>query len=345
MKRLTVTLALCCAYTCIMAQYVVNYRRAADAYFQNKDYYAAASFYKKALNITSDTMAIQLPYTADVSTKTNERKETDNHFMIYRLAEASRMYKNYKDAERYYGMATAFTEEAYAPAKYWYGVALRANMKYEEASLAFESFIKANPSSPWREEAALELASAKFAAAEMREPGMVQLSKLRDGINTEGSNYAPAMYGGTLFFTSSRPVAPEGATKTLNTGQNSLPVTKKATPYINTLYMAQGDPMSNNAQVKGLNLKRPPGVEFGAPAFAANGSTIYITAWRTDDVTKRYSIWSAFKKSDNSWSDPAMLSTIINNGNAKQPFVTADGKQLYFVSTKPGGWGGDDIWV
>ena len=44
---------------------------------------------------------------------------------------------------------------------------------------------------------------------------------------------------------------------------------------------------------------------------------------------------------------PVKLNSNINleGFNAIQPYVTADGKQLYFVSNKPGGLGGDDIWV
>lgn len=29
------------------AQYVINYKKVADTYFENKDYYAASTFYKK----------------------------------------------------------------------------------------------------------------------------------------------------------------------------------------------------------------------------------------------------------------------------------------------------------
>ncbi|RYE18949.1 MAG: hypothetical protein EOP42_29885, partial [Sphingobacteriaceae bacterium] len=50
---------------------------------------------------------------------------------------------------------------------------------------------------------------------------------------------------------------------------------------------------------------------------------------------------------NNQWTAPKRLNINVNitGFNAIQPFVTADGKQLYFASNKPGSLGGYDLWM
>lgn len=47
------------------------------------------------------------------------------------------------------------------------------------------------------------------------------------------------------------------------------------------------------------------------------------------------------------WGTPVKLNSNVNTGSYPEdhPFITADGKKLYFVSFRPGGFYDDDIWV
>jgi len=45
---------------------------------------------------------------------------------------------------------------------------------------------------------------------------------------------------------------------------------------------------------------------------------------------------------DNGWSEPEPVP--FSRGNGQSPFLTKDGKRLYFQMTDPGGFGGLDIW-
>ena len=49
-----ILLILCLFSAAAQAQFVTNSKRVADVYFQNKEYYAAAEYYKKALQIDAD---------------------------------------------------------------------------------------------------------------------------------------------------------------------------------------------------------------------------------------------------------------------------------------------------
>jgi len=56
-------------------------------------------------------------------------------------------------------------------------------------------------------------------------------------------------------------------------------------------------------------------------------------------VTKRSSI-------DSNWSEPENLGPPVNSAdNDSGPSISSDGLKLYFSSTRPGGYGEDDLWV
>jgi hypothetical protein len=59
------------------------------------------------------------------------------------------------------------------------------------------------------------------------------------------------------------------------------------------------------------------------------------------------SIWVTEKDEFGSWSDPVMLDTTINHpsGPTGDPWISADGRFLYFSSDRAGGAGSADIWV
>src|SRR2546426_5883486 len=46
------------------------------------------------------------------------------------------------------------------------------------------------------------------------------------------------------------------------------------------------------------------------------------------------------------WSAPVNLGAVVNSAsNDQHPSISKDGLSLYFVSNRPGGYGGNDIWV
>ena len=83
----------------------------------------------------------------------------------------------------------------------------------------------------------------------------------------------------------------------------------------------------------------------GAQCITADGLTIYFTACSRNDSYGRCDIYeSNFIKGN--WTEPENLGGNINTENwESQPAISADGRQLFFVSNKSGGIGGKDIWV
>src|SRR5690606_16001370 len=111
-------------------------------------------------------------------------------------------------------------------------------------------------------------------------------------------------------------------------GSTNVSIKKKETPYLNTIYLVQGDLM--NIENSSKNVTK---VEFDIPerenaavGMSPDGNTIYFTAWNGKGENKAYHIYTA-KKIDSKWSQPesAGLQVNIKGFNTMQPHVTSNG--------------------
>ncbi|WEK18842.1 MAG: OmpA family protein [Candidatus Pedobacter colombiensis] len=338
-----ILLILCLFTSTVQAQFIANNKRVADVYFQNKEYYAAAVYYKKALTISSDSEGFIIPYGFENKIKEESPKKEDFEYCTFQLAEALRLYKNYTDAEHWYGVANDFINPKYILSGFWYAETLRSNQKFLEAIDAFNEFLaKYKLKDAYATKAKQEIASCQFALYELRYPRLYRLDKLKNEVNDKGSNYTPTVKAGNLYFTSSRPVGPAGK-KEILTGKD-VKVVKKETPFLNAVYITSGNPLSQNVTVRKTIIEGKD-KESGAPAFHPNGKIAYVTSWTTQGTKKIYQL-NATPGAAKEWSDPVELGSQINvkGFNAMQPFVTKDGKYLIFSSDRPGGSGKFDLW-
>ncbi len=110
MKRFTLIcmLALTGMIPGLKAQYVTDYKRTADLYFEQKDYYSAAQYYSKALGTFNIKPGEYRPYQVERSGKKKEQKLKDYEQVVYRLAESYRMYNDFGNAEKYYAETVTF---------------------------------------------------------------------------------------------------------------------------------------------------------------------------------------------------------------------------------------------
>lgn len=324
------------------AQYVVNYKKVADTYFENKDYYAASTFYKKALKITGDSTQAILPYGKERKSASDEKVIEDYEGSIYNLAESSRLYREFNEAEKYYAIAITFTNTRFRKALFYYAESLRANKKFNQAVDAFQQFLQKNPGNPLAKDAQKEIESCKFAIEEMRFPRMIQVKKVPANINGLGSNYAPVKINNELYFTSSRPVAVGSKKDMVKTAAGEVQVSTKSNPFINNIYTAKGELTSADIAVKKVDVNLPKDMEIAAATFTPDGNTMYFTAWKDKE---KYTIYSS-KKTGDKWADPQPVGLQVNSKdfNSSQPFVTSDGKFLLFSSDRSGGYGKFDLW-
>ncbi len=97
-----------------------------------------------------------------------------------------------------------------------------------------------------------------------------------------------------------------------------------------------------------------PAIEIGAPintpgnegalCVSPDGMTIIITCCSRRDSYGSCDLYLSHKAGNN-WSEPENLGELVNSAAwESQPCLAVDGRTLFFVSTRRGGFGGSDIW-
>ena len=345
MRYIKTIFILCLSFSLAKAQFVVSdNKRVADVYFINEEYFAAAEYYKKALQISPDSLGFVVPYGFENKIQEQSPKKDNYEYSVFQLATSLRLYKNFKDAEKWYAIATNFTNPKYALSYFWYGDCLRSNFRFEEAIVAYTAFVdKYSLNDGYKDKAKAEIESCKFALNEIKHPRPYKLVKLPANVNYLGSNYATALMNKIFYFTSSRPIGSGGKEEIL-LGLSDNKVVKKATPFINAIYTAQENLNVSKVDVSKIvvNVKE---MEVAAPTIHPNGNTMYYTGWINKNERIR-SIYILRKNANGEWSDPVALGGEINvlGFNSIQPYVTKDGKYFVFSSDRPGGSGKYDLW-
>jgi len=87
-----------------------------------------------------------------------------------------------------------------------------------------------------------------------------------------------------------------------------------------------------------------PNFNEGAQSISPDGSYLFFTGCNRPDGLGRCDIYVSHKEGNN-WGEPFNLGAPVNSTYwDSQPAISPDGSTLYFVSNRPGGMGGYDIW-
>lgn len=158
-------------------------------------------------------------------------------------------------------------------------------------------------------------------------PHEVRVKHLDGNVNSKSSDMAPIRYGDRIYFTSNRHLSGDEAP---TSRIYSFTEGKKAT------------------LVPDLNFKKKK-QHVGHVALMPDASRMYFTVCK-DETQEKCSIWFRERTFDGDWSAPKRLPDYINQSGSTttQPNIGWDAEQkkfvLYFVTDRPGGRGGLDIW-
>lgn len=332
MKRFSITIAaLCISFLCF-SQTSGDYIVAADKYFENGDYFSAATYYEKSLDAKAGKGGAGFsPYEVNAVNKNAvSKKASSKEQVIYNIAEAYRHLHFHEKALPYYTQAAAFAGNPFPLAAYYQATSLKALARYDEARTAFQAFKSSYTGSDLYSAATdRELQSLDYIQQQLSKKDLNRYTVAKaTGMDAEGGTYAPVWLNGeTLLFTSTRPEKDD-----------------KNKANTNRIYQAS---YSNGAasNISKASVPQDKGVQQGVVAVTPTGNTLYLTRWETNKGKKTASIYSS-TRSGNSWSNPALAAALNEAGSSsQQPSVTADGKHLLFSSDRAGGAGGFDIWI
>ncbi|WAC42527.1 OmpA family protein [Pedobacter sp. SL55] len=313
----------------VSAQYVL---KEADAQFELFNFEKAAQLYTEAYQ------------------KKKTLKATQG------LAESYRLMRDFKQAASWYAILVE-TEGAKIDAFKWYAEMLRNNGKYSEAKEQYTKYgqLLKNPTQEELLQVSNWKKSCDSAVKWMRNPKQITINNEKT-LNSAQSDWAPVVYNNGLVFTSDRT---DAQAQKVNTARPFLKFDTGKKPDRNTYGWTGNDYLRVYQQASGSDafslfpLKTSSDYHVASTSFSADENEVYFTLTRIPKDIERVKgmpstinieIYSSRKNGD-TWSEPeAFRYNNIQEWSVGDPFLSQDGKLLFFVSNKPGGKGGTDIY-
>ncbi|SHI43168.1 WD40-like Beta Propeller Repeat [Hymenobacter daecheongensis DSM 21074] len=269
--------------------------------------------------------AIEL-YKADVAHGKNVA--TSN----YRVGEAYRLSNRIEQAEPFYKAAIDGGVKA-GEAPFYYGLALKANGKFDEAATQFDSYAQSGANRTLAARAEME---AKNARAGKDIVAMVTNNEIMalDQVNSPSSDFSATMMPETkeLVFASGR----EGK-KYAGNGEG-----------FNDLYAIKFDDAAKmtGGTVRKLEPLFNSDDKHEASATYSPDGKMVVFARSNNGSKKGYlsvDLWSSFYK-NGVWEEPKLININDRTADDFSPVFAPDGQTLYFASGRKGGLGGIDLY-
>lgn len=263
----------------------------------------------------------------------------------YKIGQCYTLSNRVGEAEAFYKKALGATDLKTAQKdslKFYYAYSLKANKKYKEAMKAFEDYSHNSTRFEFQQRAKIEIEALKNIDTILKKESKMSISLCQD-LNSEGSEFSPAIWQGKLVFSSNK-----RKEETFQTTGNGF----------HDLYIYEFEDEENckgKASLFAPNINTDA-VHDASATFTPDGNTMIFarsgTGSKKDNETE-VSLYVS-KRSSQGWSIPVVLqgiSRIAENADDRKknrwdgtPFISPDGKTLYFASNRLGGEGGLDIW-
>lgn len=276
------------------------------------EYYDAAQIYRK------------------VYQKTSPKKTILRGTVAFRMAECNRKINSTQRALSAYQNAIRYHHEDSTAILH----SARMNHKlgkYAEAKKLYNSYLELNPADPLSLNG---IVGCDSAPGWKKTPTRYEVRKI-DRFNSRDGEFSPVLMGDKydqLLFNSSRKEA-QGDAKSGITGVKN-----------NDFFLVKQD--EKGQWLKPELIESGINTEFdeGAASLTPDGATLYYTYCAEDEKYPRTADIYSSARSGAQWSAGQRVEIFKDTLTmAAHPAVGADG-YLYFVSDKPGGYGGKDIW-
>ncbi|MCX2430674.1 OmpA family protein [Pedobacter sp. GR22-10] len=281
-------------------------------------------------------------------------RKKENLHTAERLAMAYAFINNYKQAESWYAIAAKMPGSK-PENLLGYAKALQSNSKYNAAKVQYTSYIKLGQNIS-EKDANVWLASCDSASKWMKNPRQVEIINQKE-LNSPQSDWGSVGYNGAIVLTSDRTTVTPGLVSEspfLRFDGAKMP-DQKIYGWTGNGYLKLYIKTSSTDSLKMFPLQTGARYHVGSATFTADGNTMYFTMTKIPESLKKIknkpstvnvSIYSSVKDASGNWGAPvAFVHNAINEYSVGDPFISGDGRSLYFSSNKPGGKGGTDIYV
>ncbi len=304
-----------CSFSAFSQNNLKKYLKFAQEQSQKGDYFHALKYYKKAMEIDSNTVDI-----------------------LWQVAETYRAYKDYRKAEYYYAKVYDREEARIYPSSLLnLGLMQKQNGKYEEAITTFKKakkkYYKKKKGYLYLK-AKRELASTVWAKSARIDTSNLFLTRLPETVNTKNAEFGHGIYNNQLIFSSLR--------------ADSISASEEVYDphYKTSIYASKIEDLEFQAseQIKALFIED---LHTGNGTFSLDGNRFYFSQCVEDGYNYRCKIMVA-RFSNNQWVGIDSLGEIINEpgSNSTMPCIAEiKGKEmLIFSSNRKGGKGGLDLY-
>jgi outer membrane protein OmpA-like peptidoglycan-associated protein len=267
----------------------------------------------------------------------------DNNFVEAHmfLAEVYGENKKYQNALDEAKIATGISPDFFKSAYYSMGFWCLKLQQYDEAEQHLNHYLSYKGiSAEAKSNATLGLKSAQFARKAIKNPVPFNPINMGAEVNSTENDYLPAITADeqNLIYTRLIPKDPNGSASDMRNKSEDFYSCKK----------------TDGKWSKAVNIGPPINTigNEGAQCISADGQTLIFTACKEYDGypggRKGYGscdLFIAKKMANGAWGVPDNIGKPINTEYwDSQPSMSSDGQTLYFVSNRPGGKGGADIW-
>lgn len=318
--------------------------------FENEHFVESIDYFTKVLYPVD--LEDNLGYVAyEIRTNINEIARDSNHVLLppseptdnekivmHKMAETYQKLNDYASAEVWFKEAIKYPIDEFPYSRFFYAETMMQNHKYDSAQIEFNNFITGdvvNTDNKFYKLAETKILSCAF-AKDLGNTNDVYTVEQSDSIlNFSATAYSMRQVNPKYFVFSAVP-SEEDIQFLRDTNDTHLLavylVEKKSN---GTFEKPEKLPFSINSS----------GRHQGSVSISPNGNRIYFT--RVNALNKLDTKIYYAKKKNNSWQLPKPLNAFVNFENFKSldPYLTNNGKQLFFASNMPGGEGGLDIWV
>jgi len=307
----------------------------------NIDEYSPKQLLKFAKNSERSGDAFTAIYFYD---KYRERR-TNNSDVNYKLAELNRQVRNYEEAKILYKLVCEHAEDKYPMARFYYAQMLKSTGNYDEAINQFNKFKRDYKFEKDAQEinrlVKNEISGCDTAKLIMQNSLNVTINPLNSTVNGPHIEASPIPVDDRSFIYSSLKVDSLVYFSTENI-EAKMPVRQFYRAWKEDMDWIGGELMPGSFNI--------PGVETTNGVFSRDGKRFYFTRcqknWQGKVVCSIY----RSERIKGIWGEPVKLPPFINDPNytSTQPALgrtaQSDREIIYFVSDRPGGKGGLDIW-